>query len=688
MTKVCSYLTAIPASAYLDTVLLDCSWKILANRSPVSLSGNHDCWQTIDVVFESNFNAHARRHDLCHATNGFDGTWVRTTDLEGEVVSMASKAFGSASAFRGLLQFLIAASSRTSGCVAKFVIPLTSGQIIRSDIVPLRLIDCEVVTSAMSFAEPLQFYPGIALARDQLYRLDQIMASSVAGLLLQEIPSGCDDLETMSKIAEAELNERLSFPWISRKPLGRLRLALVEGCAIHPNDGGTAANIYPVAKALGIDLVVLDNPGHWLERGDYDHWREAFIPTKLVHTADPEFTNRIVASIRSHDKSVDGIITFFDKYTVDVANAAVTLGLPTGGSPEAYRIATNKYETSIVSGHNGFRASNAEEAVRLASLKMVEYPLIVKPCNGWSSEGVFRVSNPDELEEAARSIDQDRHGRDFVVEKYCSGPEVDANFVLLDGQILFFESSDDAPKSADSNASRTSSSGSQSSNFIELCSVFPSALPKRELDMLRDDFHDILTDLGFTNGIMHLEGRMENSSLEYRVDNNGITDLHEKVIGSLAPTSPTPWLIEINPRPPGMKGTQIIESTYGVDYWGLDMLLALGQDKGRIRALSRPFKNGPQYASVMVFIPADYPVECQGIFDSDDICDELFVRRPALIGNVSRSGCLAKRGQKIPHPNSGIHSFLAYFNVFSRLGRKEALRLATLVREEVRFSFK
>jgi len=203
--------------------------------------------------------------------------------------------------------------------------------------------------------------------------------------------------------------------------------------------------------------------------------------------------------------------------------------------------------------------------------------------------------------------------------------------------------------------------------------------------------HCLLTS-SFTDGVMHLEGRMENSSLEYRVGSNGVTDLYEKIIDSLASTqgcpSPTPWLIEINPRPPGMKGIQIIESTYGIDYWGLDMLLALGQDKERIRALSQPFKNGPQYASVMVFIPADYPVECHEIFDSDDICDELFVRRPELRQNVSRSGCLAKRGQKIPHPNSGIHSFLAYFNVFSRLGRKEALQLATLVREEVRFKFR
>lgn len=549
----------------------------------------------------------------------------------------------------------------------------------------------------MSIADPLQFYPGTALSQeDQTQTLDKILCASVAGLLLQDTQDASvgridTSFEDLSAAAELELSNRMSFSWISREPLHRLRLVLVEGSASRPDLGGTALNIYPTAKALGIDLVVLDNAGHWLESAEFEHWREAFIPTKLVHTVDPEFADRIIASVKSYDKPVDGIITFFDKYTVDVARAAVALGLPTVGSPESYRIATNKYETSVVAGHNGFKAFNAESAVRAANERNIEFPLIIKPCNGWSSEGVFRVNDLEELEKAVHSIDQARHGADFVVEKYCSGPEVDANFVLLDGKVLFFESSDDTPKSADANAVDCSNTGSlppSSANFIELSSVFPSALPKDELDMLRNDFQAILARVGFENGIMHLEGRMEHSSLEYRTDERGITDLGPKVGFAKEGQSPTPWLIEINPRPPGMKGTQIIESTYGVDYWGLDMLLALGRNKDRIRALSQPFANGPQYTSVMVFIPADFSSELQGIFDSEDICNELFMRRPDLIKSVSRFGCLVQKGQKVPHPNSGVNSFLAYFNVFSRRSREEALKLAALVRQEVRFSFR
>ena len=672
-------------------VLFHCAWKILDNcRLPHKFKGTP--FQIIDVVFE------AKQGSIAPPT--FEGSLqdaqVVLTGEKGSLVRMTSTAFGGGStAFKFLLESLRTAASPFNAyrCLSKFIVPLAKGQIIRSDIVPLRFVDCEVVVLASSFAEPLQVYSGEPVSRDQLLSLDEVLKSSTAGLILQDrfftggIRTG---LGALSILADAELENRLSFPWIADEPLRRLRLAIVEGSRFHPDHGGNGPNIYLTANALGIDIVVLDNHGHWLESGPYEHWREAFIPTELNGAADPELAGRIMASVRSYDKPINGIITFWEQYQADVANAAKRLGLPMLASPESYRIATNKHKTSIFAGHDAFRASSAEEAVRLAQEKMVEFPLIIKPCRGYSSDGVTRVSSLSELSAAASSINTERHGNDFVVETYCPGPLVDANIVHMAGKIFFFESCDDFPKTAeDPNACNGSTPAA--STFHELNSVFPSALPQKELDLIRDSFHEILSRMGFESGIMHLEGRVDYSSVEYRQE-SGVLDLAPRPVinGDRTPTKskePAPWLIEINPRPPGMMGTQIIESTWGVDYWGLGMLLSL-RDKPRVRALSQPYERGPQYTCVMIFISADYDPSCEGIFDSDDICTDLFARRPDLAKHVSRYGCLAKRGQQIPHPHTGINTFIAYFNVFSRVSRREALELAAVVREEVRFVFR
>lgn len=534
----------------------------------------------------------------------------------------------------------------------------------------MRLHDSQHIESAISFAQPLQTYDGQQVSVTSAMDLPSLISAATAGLIFYP------DSTPGSDAVESDLDNRLSFSWIQPGVPQRKTLALVDANSAHPEDG---LGFYRAAHELGINVVVLENAGHWLEEPAQAHWREAFIPTRLTNPPEPDVGSHILSSLRAYGKPIDGILTFADSFWYYIAQIAPELGLQTA-PPDSLRIATNKFLTSKYVGHEAYSASSLDEALAITEKVDLPYPLIVKPCDGWSSEGVSRVDTPDALPAAIKSIDTSRHGAEFVMERYCSGPEVDVNLVLLDGEILFAEVCDDLPKSADINGPTVGSL----TNFHELNSVYPSALPEKELDLLVTSFADTLSSLGIKNGIMHLEGRVENSTMDYR-DTNGIIDLHPRSNPSHS-DQPSAWLIEINPRPLGMTGSHIIESTYGIDYWALAAILGVN-DRARASALSVPYKSGAQYTAIMVFIPADFPVESEGIFDTDDICADLIARRPDLARNISRCATLVKRGEKVKHPSTGKHTFLAYFNVFSRIGREDALRLAREVREEVRYSF-
>lgn len=178
---------------------------------------------------------------------------------------------------------------------------------------------------------------------------------------------------------------------------------------------------------------------------------------------------------------------------------------------------------------------------------------------------------------------------------------------------------------------------------------------------------------------------MQHSSMKYGPVPSAL-DLASDTI-DLIPRETTPaqmpyaWLIEINPRPPGIQETAAVESTYGVDYWGIALLAAL-RDHRRLAALAHPFRNGPQYWCEMIFIP----VTSGGIFASDDVSADLVQRQPDLAKHISKSFCLLRRGDVVPSPLSGITAWVAYFIVFSRVSREHLLVLSADIRRESRFS--
>ncbi|KAI4155019.1 MAG: hypothetical protein LQ340_001275 [Diploschistes diacapsis] len=643
----------------------ECRWSINHRSTWKYPQGN---WQSVDIMARhlNRSNVDASQSKVAVS----DHILYESVRMRGQRMTTTVESQPTA-AFNFLLELLSTALNLPTGQVkaAKLIVPRTSGHIIRSDIIPLRMVDCRNVSSVISFSKPQQWFPANLSSNGIDKCLEDLFTAVAAGILI-DAPSSLVDMSCELDALEVELRNRLSFPWLLREKKPTQTLAMVRGALRSPEHGGTGSNIYSAAKALGVNIIVLDSVGHWLQRPEYADLCAAFLP--IDTNRDPELPARILDALNRYNRRIDGIVTYLESYAPFVARVAECLSLPTA-SVEAFEVAMNKYRTSIAEGHNAYEATSAGEALSFIHKADMRYPLVVKPYQGWSSEGVYKVDDDCALEKAVDSIDRDRHGETFVVEEYCNGPEVDANLVLCNGKLLFSEVSDDFPKIGDGNQEGSAPS------FIELANVLPSQLPSSELNLLRDSLHKSLLRLGFSSGFFHLEARLKNSDMEY-MRSNGVLELDYRLDSEPSKAPIESWLIEINPRPPGIQASDAVEGTYGVDYVGLGLLFPLN-DLDRARALSQPFFNGPQYWCEVVFIP----VERGGIFDADDVCDELKHRRPDLARQIPKSFCFFKRGESVPSPASGHNAWIAYFNVFSRNGRQEVLEIAETIRRELRY---
>ncbi|KAI2473273.1 glutathione synthetase ATP-binding domain-like protein [Annulohypoxylon bovei var. microspora] len=595
-----------------------CQWA--TSQITKSGSNGNTTLQIVDLLLSTNLLPRSSEEQQLPKDNSL---WYMDSDNEPKLAGV--EAFGSQEAFRFLLSCLEATKS-SENRVVRLIIPLHKGVIVRSDIIPLRLRDASGVEQVASFSTPLQFFPGDTLRLDAV-TLPQLFRSSAGGILLSPMTTQIPGKPTVPLAFEADFENKMTIPWIMPTPVDRKRIVLV-GCSYRdPSSGAWTTFACSAARALGIDLVIIEKPGCWIERSEYSDWYETLLPAGSWWSNPPgdDMADHIVATVRAYGKKVDGIVAFLEPFLATVSRAAQQLGLPCQPA-ESYETATDKYKLAMFEGREPFFGSTAKEALDFASRESLEYPLILKPRLGLNSEGVVRVDDAAGIQPAVEMI-QKTFFKSFTMEKYCDGPEVDVNIVLLDGEVVFCEISDDFPKSGDRGDAGVPAS---QRNFLETYLVHPSALPPTELEMLRTSISATVRRLGFSSGIMHVEARVDQSSVEYRPVGS-IVDLRptDKAVAS---SPPSPWVLEINPRPPGLTASCIVESVYGIDYFGVALALAI-DDKERVRALARPFLNGAQYTGAMVLIGAEFDMTCEGIFDSDDICEELLSRRPDLARN-------------------------------------------------------
>ncbi|XP_014550158.1 hypothetical protein COCVIDRAFT_32024 [Bipolaris victoriae FI3] len=580
-------------------------------------------------------------------------------------LELQAATLGHPHALEFLVDTLKATTQSASQTAIKLVAPAHGGNIARADIVPRRMQDIEYLDVVVALAQPLQQYNGQPFSdTDDLVTLIKHAVGAIR--LRADSTSPGRVLDTLSDL-ESELFNRLPSR-LTVPGLRRRTMAVLEGSEMLPDTGGCATQFYSAAMSLGVDIIVLGVEGHWLQGPKYIHWRKAFIPIEFGH--DAAFPSRIVAAVKSSGEQVEALLNCFDSYHSAVSQAAAELGLPHEPTA-AYQVATDKYQLSAIEGRKCFLANGIEDLIQNALTKDLTWPAIVKPCRGWGSELVFRADSAAQLVAWAKTINPaTSHGAQFVIEPYCDGPEVDINFVLYNGELLFWEIGDENPKRAEDG----------SDSFHELDCVSPSALPQKEQHVLRDSILKTLLGLGFQNGIYHCEARVANSTQEWRKNGSGAPVLLPRCEPATKP--PSCFLMDCNVRPPGLNSSDVVETTWGVDYWALLIAIPLREEQ-RVRALSQPYHNGPQYFADMIFVSAEFDASKQGIWQSGNVTEELKERRPNLAKYISKALTYKKKGDRIPHPSTGTNTFVAYLNVYSHESREHVLDIATEVRKEI-----
>ncbi|ATY66972.1 ATP-grasp fold domain containing [Cordyceps militaris] len=601
-----------------------------------------------------------------------------------------------------------------NGCSAsitavKLLLPAVTGYIVRSDIIERRFLTCQLAEKVTGFTTSRQHIQAFEYNDD--FTVQHALSAAVGAIYLKTLP-GVDRgiVERVMASLEADVKARLSFPWIVDKPLPRKRLALVDGKP-YPDVSTAPLGIYRAAKALGIDLVVIDREGHWTKDAAADEWRDEFIACDL--TLDPGLPNRIAAALSRSKGPIHHITTYSDMLLPATAKAAEKVGLFTNPAA-AMDICHDKRRTREFAPPAGFQilpVTGVEDMKRqLASLASpLRYPLIVKPITGYSSEGVTKVLSEPELFDAVRRNEETFPDIGSLIEPYISGPEVDANFVLMDGELVWGEINDDFPSSAEIFQNDMGSRGKVASpstlpsqisapvpalsqSFAELSTIMPSILPEQEIALLKSHLTETLLRLGFRNGVFHLEARVQDSKMEYVMTTSGV-ELQRSRSDMVRTSEPKAFLIEINPRVPGHQETFAVEYTYGIDYFANHMLAALSPSpsapqndddhlvlKTVIRSLSHPLPDCAQYPIHVVFIPLDRG----GTFVGAKLPTE------DLMQYVPEHLVFMKSGEVFQDPaKDGKWPFVAYFQVVAKLtgaeGRAQARTIGELVRESFEY---
>ena len=178
-------------------------------------------------------------------------------------------------------------------------------------------------------------------------------------------------------------------------------------------------------KARGIETLLADGSPYAVAK---PHCDKFFI----VRVPGIEDIKRIAI-----EEQVDFLITVCaDQVILDVAQVSEILGLPCYIDYETAKNVSDKIRMKRIFKANGIPTTDYVETDHLDMdvISRLKYPLVVKPVDAYSSKGVRKAENLEELKQYYEEAHQFSRSGGVIVEEYFAGEEISVDAFVVNGK--------------------------------------------------------------------------------------------------------------------------------------------------------------------------------------------------------------------------------------------------------------
>lgn len=269
----------------------------------------------------------------------------------------------------------------------------------------------------------------------------------------------------------------------------------------------STVDIVKTAQAMGLYVIVTDN-------SNTGPAKEIANESAMISTADID-----ALAVFSRGKNINGVFTGASEF--NISNALLLcecLSLPFYVSRKYWEIATNKKIFKDYFGQIGLPVAKTlalNPNFLEASLGEIKYPIVVKPVDGCSGQGVFVCRNDQDVMQACEHALNVSKRKQLLFEEFIEGDEISILYTCKNGKMSLSIMGD---KYMNESIGRLPLSEAY---------IFPSKHLSRYVKELNNKVITIFQDDGWNDGVLFIQGKVNETGftffeMNYRIGGSNI----------------------------------------------------------------------------------------------------------------------------------------------------------------------